>query len=49
MHSPALSAEVTGVGDIKGVQAVWHLIADIEGSVQCNDGIESIELDGPLP
>lgn len=29
-------------------QAVWRLLGDIEGWVHWNDGIESIELDGPV-
>lgn len=31
-----------------GPQALWDLIGDVEGWVQWNDGIQSIELDGPL-
>jgi len=29
-------------------QALWNVLSDVEGWVQWNDGIESIELDGPL-
>src|SRR5436305_9991389 len=29
-------------------EALWRLLGDVEGWVQWNDGIESIELDGPL-
>lgn len=29
-------------------QALWHQLGDVEGWVRWNDGIESIELDGPL-
>ncbi len=29
-------------------QALWDLLSDVEGWVQWNDGIESIEMDSPL-
>jgi hypothetical protein len=31
-----------------GAQALWRLLGDVEGWAHWNDGIASIELDGPL-
>src|SRR5438105_4645656 len=31
-----------------GPEALWQLLADVEGWVRWNDGIAAIELDGPL-